>query len=77
MKNITHQAVSLPQMQTPTVTGHNTGRILTAMLKDCQAIIQGLVDRAMTDYSDYPAHKSPSSVLEVLGNIRRQEIPQP
>ena len=58
LEHVLHQAVILALTQSAVVVGHDARRILTAVLKHDQRIVDGLIDRFITDYSDDAAHCS-------------------
>ena len=56
MEHIPDQSVILAQKKPVTITGHDPGSILTAMLESGQRIIYLLIDVLLTDDSDNTAH---------------------
>jgi hypothetical protein len=56
VEGITHQAVTLAEVQMAAVTGHNACRILAAVLQYRQAVIDLLVDWPVGHDADDAAH---------------------
>ena len=55
-KHIPHQAVVLAQIDAAVIAGDDTRRILAAVLQHRQAVVDGLIDIILTDYTDNAAH---------------------
>jgi hypothetical protein len=89
--HIADQAVVLAQEQAAEITGDDARRILATVLQYGEAVEQALVDRATSRDTDNSAHLSPPAragrlppsfgndfgKAKILGQFRRQEIPQP
>src|SRR5690606_11092465 len=55
-EDIADKAVAFPDLQSCFARGDDTGRVLAAMLQHRQRIVDRLVDRALTNYSDNATH---------------------
>ena len=55
-KHVTYQPITLADMQSIVIPGHNAGRILPAMLQNRQRVINRLVNRTITYYANNAAH---------------------
>jgi hypothetical protein len=58
MEHVAHQTVVLAQIQALLVAGHDAGGILSAMLQDGQAVVQGLIDPFTRHDTDDSTHGS-------------------
>ena len=57
VEHIPHQAVVLAQIHPIAVAGDDAGGVLTPVLDDGQAVVQGLIDRVRAENSDDAAHQ--------------------
>ena len=55
-KDIAHVAGVLMHVEHGTFAGHDTCRVLTAVLQEQQAVVQKLIDWCMRNRADYAAH---------------------
>jgi hypothetical protein len=56
LKNVTDQPVRLAQVQLTTILGHYARRILASMLKIGEGVVERLINRLLTYYSNDSAH---------------------
>ncbi len=56
LKHVPDETVVLAQVDAMAIAGDHAGRVLTAMLNDRQAVVDGLVDRPVAQDSNYSAH---------------------
>ena len=57
-EHVAHETVGLALLQAFLAPSDDTGAVLTAMLHDGQGVIDRLVDRFLTDYSNNAAHSN-------------------
>jgi hypothetical protein len=60
VKNVSHQAIALPNVQPVFTPGNDARGILTPVLEDRERIVDGLVDRAFANDSYDAAHNNKS-----------------
>jgi hypothetical protein len=56
VEHVTHQTIIFAQIQTLAVAGDNPCRILAAVLKYCQPVVQGLIDAIARYDADDSTH---------------------
>lgn len=56
LEHVLYQTIAFMHVESIAVARDDTGSILTAMLQHQQSVIQQLIDRAFTDYSNDSAH---------------------
>src|SRR5688572_15933093 len=66
MEHVSHETIILAQIQFAVIAGHDTGCILTTMLKDGQAVIQRQIYIRFADYADYATHGFTSEFCRTL-----------
>lgn len=71
MKNIANKTVALPYVQLTRIPGNDAGRVLASMLQHGQRIVDSLIDRPVSNYSDYPTHKFCFSSSDPSQKIRK------
>ncbi len=68
LEHVAHQARALARVQLTFIGGGDAGGVLAAVLQHRECVVDALVDRAGTDYSDDAAHGVASTSLGV--NVR-------
>jgi hypothetical protein len=74
-KHISHQAVTLPDVEPVLTAGRNAGCVLTTVLEYGQCIVYRLVYRSFANYSYNAAHKPCCSFI-VPTALERQFVLQ-
>ena len=56
LEHVLDQTICLALLEVPIIDGHDAGRILTTVLQYGQRIIQGLINRGGSHYTDDTTH---------------------